>query len=57
MKVVPLNEETRGTADTGREYLQPIYELCCAYNGAVGVAVEYNALVLQVSDIKRVLDE
>jgi hypothetical protein len=57
MKVVPLNEEMRGTAHTGLEYLRPLYELCCPYNGAVGVAVEYNTPVLQVSDIKQVLDE
>lgn len=57
MKVVPLNEEMRGTADTGLEYLLPLYELCCPYNGAVGVSVQYNILVLQVSDIKQVLDE
>jgi hypothetical protein len=57
MKAVPLNEEMRGTADSGLEYLQPLYELCCPYNGAVAVAVEYHALVLQVSDIKQVLGE
>jgi hypothetical protein len=56
-EVVPLHEEMRGTADTGVEYLQPLYELCCPYNWAVGVAVEYNTIVLHVSDIKQVLDE
>jgi hypothetical protein len=57
MKVVPLNEEMRATANTGLEYLQPLYELCCPYKWAVGVAVEYNRLVLHASNIKQVLDE
>jgi hypothetical protein len=57
MKVMSLNEEMKGTVGTGLEYLQPLYALCCPHNGAVGVAVEHTALVLQVSDIKQVLDE
>lgn len=57
LKVVQLNEEMRATADTGLAHLQPLYELCCPYNWAVGVAVEYNTLVLQVSKVEQVLEE
>jgi hypothetical protein len=49
--------EIRSTVDTFLAYLQPVYELCCPYNRAVGVTVQYNRFLLHKNNIKQVLNE
>jgi hypothetical protein len=57
VKVVALNEETRGTAVLASNIYSHFMSYAVHITGQWVSSVEHTALMLQVSDIKQVLDE